>query len=187
MTMRTYSQRESGYSLIEMLGYIAVLAVVINLSVSLFISTTRLSANVSLAFDRIEGIEEIREEFTSIVHEASSISPGVASYVTSEDRLVLVLPPLPGEEGASRFAILGELKGDGRFAKLILTARDGVFDTEYLATYGQEFTSQRFTYDTARPEEARLVRLELEVNNEGMKNTIPTINTFAASPRGLGS
>lgn len=179
--------QKAGYSILEMLGYIAVFAVILNLAVSLFISTTRLSAYATTAMDRIEGIEEVHREFADAVHEAVDVSPGVASYVSGGDRLVLELPQAPGGKGGARYAVLGDLKGNGRMAKLILTERDGAFETEYMATYGQIFVGIRFLYNTVEPAGARLVRLELEVDNATAKNTIPRVNTFAASLRGVGS
>lgn len=171
-----------GYALLEMLMCGVVFAVILNVSISLFVSTTRLSRAGIWAVDCIDGVEEIRRAFADAVHGAQGVSPGMARYATGADQLVLALPAK--EDGGARYLVLGQLGGEeGRLSKLIVVEQDGEFKAEYMYTFRQELRSLHFVYDAERPEDVRLVRLEIEVDNGGAKNTIPGNNTFAAALR----
>ncbi|GAG14139.1 unnamed protein product, partial [marine sediment metagenome] len=157
--------RRAGYkgiTLIEMLGYIAVIAVVINLATSVFIRSSRLAAMGTGALDRVNAVEEIRDGFTAAVRRSSGISAGIGEHRSGSDRVVLTMPQLAGEEGVRRYIVFGLLGDDPRLNKLVVVERDGNLSAESFVTYRQDLDSIRFSYETEDLREAKLVVMEIE-------------------------
>jgi len=161
MTMMRRAGYE-GMTLLEVLGYIAVIAVVINLATSVFISSSRLAAMGTGALDRVNAVEEIRDEFTAAVRCSSGISAGIGEHRSGSDRAVLTMPQLADEDDVRRYVVFGPLISDSRLSKLVVVERDGSLSTESFATYRQDLDSIRFSYETEDLREAKLVVMDIE-------------------------
>lgn len=172
-------------TLIEILGYLAVIAVVINLATSVFIRSSRLAAMGTGALDRVNAVEEIRDEFTAAVRRSSGVSAGVSKHRSGPDRLVLTMPQLAGEDGVRRYVVFGPLSSDSRLSKLAVVERDGKFSIESFETYRQDLDSIRFGYDTADCREAKLVVMDIETKRTVERGKRRAPHRFAAAMRSV--
>jgi len=162
MVMMMKRAGRKGMTLIEVLGYVAVIAVVINLATSVFIRSSRLAAMGTGALDTVNAVEEIRDEFTAAVRRSSGISARIGEHRSGSDRLVLTMPQLAGEEGVRRYVVFGRLSSDPRLSKLVVVERDGSLSAERFVTYRQDLDSIRFRYDMEDLREAKLVVMEIK-------------------------
>ncbi len=173
----------AGYSLLELLVYVAVFAVAVNLFVSLLGTGSQLSALNTLSMSRMEGVREVQEEFTEFTRRASAVVSEVGEYKTGADRLVLKMPQ--AQEGEFDYAVLGVLRESNRFAVMGLTEKEGAMEVVYMKTLRQPLETLEFDVNQggARP----LVNLRVKVLGEEGERKQPFVEHFAsATPRGVG-
>ena len=173
----------AGYSLLELLVYVAVFAVAVNIFVSLLGTGSQLSALNTLSMSRMEGVREVQEEFTEYTRRASTVVSEVGEYKTGADRLVLKMPP--EQEDGFDYAVLGVLREANRFAVMGLAEKEGVMEVTYLKTLHQPLETLQFEVDQggARP----LVNLRVKVLGEEGERKQPFVEHLAsATPRGVG-
>jgi hypothetical protein len=125
---------ERGMSLLEMLGYVAVLAVLFNVAAGAFLACSRLSAKGTTALDRSEAVEEIRAEFTEAVRGGSRIVPGVCSFRTGPEQVVLEMPSNHEEPNVKRYTVLGFLGKEARVSRMRISERYGNAPAEPIDT-----------------------------------------------------
>ncbi|MBN2312227.1 MAG: hypothetical protein JXR94_24825 [Candidatus Hydrogenedentes bacterium] len=173
-------------TLLETLVYIAVLAVIVNLTLVLFISGTRLSLAGSNAVDRMMGLDEIDNAFTRTVRQADAVCGGVGDHRTGPDTLVLALHPAPGED--ARFAVFGRLgPGQQRLSRLIVVEKNGAYTSERFATFRPDLEAIRFDYDTADPARARCISLWLDAEDGRKQDNPSNGTTLRAAIRTIGA
>ncbi len=176
---RAYTD-DRGYTLIELLVYAFVLAIIVNMSVSLFLNAKRLSALGEMAFDRIGGVEEIGREFRDAVRQSDGIAPDLDAIETDEHCLVLTRTGAKGR----RYVVI-RADTEGQYLRLEEYSRNGKeLWLERLKTFALPIAGIRFEYGSERPEHSRTVQLHLEIDNKGTPNTTPAENVFIASLRG---
>lgn len=180
---RCTSKHAQGYSLIELLAYIVVLGIIINVSAPLFLSAMRLSRVGEAASDHLQGVEEIRSRISDRVREAVRVVPSTLTFESGKDQLILEMPANP----VARRVVFGTLNHPNKVSRLDLIKQDGEWVPDFLATYRQSITGLRFTYDTADPADAALVQFVVEIDNKGMKNTVPGENLFTVALRSTGN
>lgn len=95
-----------GYSLVEMLVFIAVFSMTIVVLSRLFVTTSRLSVYSTQIVDRMNEVREVQRDFAAVVREAVAVVPGIGEHRTDDKTLVLRLHH-DGE--AERYAVLGML------------------------------------------------------------------------------
>lgn len=180
MKPRRSSAVDSGYSLIELLVYAFVLAIIVNTSVAMFLNATRLSNLGEMAFDRIRGVDEIGREFTEAVLQSDAIVNELDAIVTDEDCLILS----QSAETGRRYVVFRTVdEGQYLNAEEYVVEGDGV-SLDKLKTFALPITGLRFEYASDRPEQSRTVRLHLKIDNKGTVNSTPSENMFVASLRG---
>lgn len=191
MRLRRSTAGDRGYSLIELLAYAFVLAIVVNMSVTLFLNAKRLSVLGEMVFERMSGVNEMGREFTGAVMQSDAILDELNSIVTDEECLILSQPAIPfsGAGGppveAGRRYIVFRVVDEGRHLRREAYVQDGDgLSLEKLKTFRLPIAGLRFEYASDRPEESRTVRLHLHIDNEGTPNTTPSENLFVASLRG---
>ena len=188
MPMRpTRSAGKAGMTLLEVLGSVAVLAIVINLAASVFISSTRLSALGTSALDKMWAIEEIRSEFVSAVRASSGVRSGVGKYRSGTDQLVLETTRSGDQRGVKRYVVFGAIGSDSRLDKLVVLEKDGKQSAERFVTYPLDLDSIQFKYDSNVPGKAHLVSLEINIRNEGSKQKTGRLHRFSAAMRGISA
>ncbi|HIJ65942.1 MAG TPA: hypothetical protein HPP77_08310 [Candidatus Hydrogenedentes bacterium] len=174
----------AGMTLLEVLGYVALIGVLINLGAGLFVTCLRLNAYGTDALDRIREIEYVREGFMQTIHEASAVCAGVAAYRTGPNQLVLELPAAPEDARVERYAILGPIRTDSRLTKLVIRGKQGEFEAEYCETYPRELDTITFDYDAENIENARLVTIEVTAKT-GEARRLPARYAFSAALRSI--
>jgi hypothetical protein len=172
-----------GYSLLEMLVYIAVFAIGLNLFISLLGTGSRLTATTSLSLARMEGVREVEDTFVQYTRRAVSVVAEVGEFKTGSDRLVLKMPP--GQENGFDYAVLGVLREANRFAVMGLATREGATEVVYLKTLPQPLENLTFDVEASGPRP--LVNLRVKVQSEAgeRKHTFVEHQT-SATPRGMG-
>jgi hypothetical protein len=172
-----------GYSLLELLVYVAVFAVAVNIFVSLLGTGSQLSALNTLSMSRMEGVREVQEEFTEYTRRASVVVPEVGEYKTGPDRIVLKMPP--GQEEGFDYAVLGVLREANRFAVMGLAEKEGALEVVYMKTLRQPLETLLIEVDGSgsRP----MVNLRVKVQGEEGERKQPFVeHTASATPRGVG-
>jgi len=176
--------RNAGTSLLEMLVYIPILAVVVNLSLSVFLGASRLSALGSTAMDRMTTVTEVQQKFTRTVREAEAVAPGVGTYRTGPAQLVLEMPPSPDHPDARRYVVFGHITSTKRLGRLEIFEKDGQFTSDAYSRYAFPTRNLRFRYDNDDPAAARLVTLEVDVENARKSKAKPPVTyRFVAALR----
>jgi len=183
----TRTSDHAGMSLLEMLGYVAVLGVVINLAASVFVNSSRLSALCTAALDRVAAVEEIRDEFTASVRESYRIRTSVGRYRTGTDYVVLDMARVPEDESTRRYVVFGPIESESRLSKLVIIDQGGTLSAEMFVTYRQELDSIQFSYDSDDVGTARLVTIEIEPKDIVGRGNKPPPHTFAAAMRGVAT
>ena len=172
-------------TLIEVLGYVAVIAVVINLATSVFIRSSRLAALGTGALDRVNAVEDIRDGFIAAVRGSSGVSAGIGDHRSGSDRVVLTMPQRSGEDAVRRYIVFGPLRSDSRLSKLAVIEQDGKLSAESFVTYPQDLDSIRFSYDTVDSSESRLVMMDIETKRTVDRGRKRAPCRFAAAMRSV--
>jgi len=177
--MKNYRRKDlcrlrcAGFTLIEMLIAGAVLLVLINVCMGLFLSASRVAAYTTAAFDRAEILSELEQDFAELVRESVTIAEGYAEYRTSEEQLVLRMP-------ANGYRIIGTLNNPERLAWL--EYRDG--ELVDMGGWPLPLAEVRFSY----PQGAGLVQLDVRVKRESERAAqSEVVRRILAAPRGMGT
>jgi len=174
-------------TLLEVLGCIAILAVVINLAAGVFITSTRLSVLGTSVLDKMWAVEDIRSEFVGAVRASSAVCVGVGKYRSGTDQIVLEMAPLGNQKGVKRYVVFGPIGSDSRLDKLVILETDGKHTAEKFVTYPVELESIQFRYDSDVPHKAHLVSLEIAACNNGSKQSTPMLHRFTGAMRGVSA
>ncbi len=176
------AKHKAGFSLVEVLCYIMVLSVGINLCGTMFVKSTRMNAAASQTFDRMNGLVEINEAYLETVRAAQGVAEAVGEYESGPHSVVLAWPP--DAEGRARYAVLGALRDPRHLSRLVLVEHGGTWKAEKYTTYRLALDAINFGYDTAEPRRARLLRLETALGlDPGEREARRTRHTFVAAPR----
>ena len=144
-------QNALGATLIEMLAYIVIMGIVLNICGTTFVQTTRLASLTTTYAMRQQAEGAFAEDFVRAVHGASRVLPNAGAAVTREDQVVLDAPDGPIVVGvAGKFPAIWKLE-----------CENGVWRVRSIRSY--PFTARlRFEFDTAEPAAARRVKLHLD-------------------------
>jgi hypothetical protein len=188
MQMRlTGSPDRAGMTLLEVLGCIVILAVVINLAASVFITSTRLSVLGTSALDKMCAVEDIRSEFVGAVRASSAVCAGVGKYRSGPDQIVLQMAQPGDQKGVKGYVVFGPIGSDSRLDKLVILEKDGKHTAERFVTYPLDLDSIQFKYDSDVPHESRLASLEISARNNGNKQNNPLLHRFTAAMRNVSA
>ncbi len=184
--MKSSRTSTAGMTLLECLGYIAVFSVVINLGLSIFVSSTRLATLTTVALDRLNAVEDVREAFSRTVHEGAEVVSGIESYATGAEQLVLTYPPTPESDGWRRYVVFGRITSSAGLGRLDILEKNGTSKVDSLVNYALPVKTIEFKYDTERPTKARLITLEVDVPMSTSKDPRPPrMYRFASALRGI--
>jgi hypothetical protein len=179
-----HRKRRPGYTLLELLMYVAVAGVLITLCGKLFLTGSRLQAAHALTLDRINGLGEIEENVLRFVHAADAIAPSYGAYTTGESQLVLRAEPV---DGAPHYYVLGALRDPKHLSVLEIIERKGAPQAEKFITYALPLAGLRFACGEA-PGKARSVAFECWVAQpERVKKTELPLRRIVAALRGMDS
>jgi len=100
-----YNKRsQAGISLIEMLACLVVLAVVINLGATLYVSMHRMHRSGEKSMELTTSIKNIQREFRQAAAKSCAVRAAAGTFQTSSDCLVLEMTP-DTESGAKNFIV----------------------------------------------------------------------------------
>ena len=152
--MNRKPRRDAGYTLLEAIAYVGVFTLVINLAAGAFLNQHRLNIAGVEALDRIREMDRLSDDVRGLIRRAGAVLPEGARWSTSEESLVLTLPP--EGEGADRIAVLGVLEPQGQFGWMIV--EDGA--AVRAASYRLDFEQVRVSLDADEWAEVRRVTFE---------------------------
>jgi hypothetical protein len=176
---------DAGMLLLETMVYIGVLAVILNVALSIFISASRLSLMGTTALDRLCMVEEVRQVFSRGAHEAQAVAPGIGAYKTGPDQVVFELPSDHAAEGERRYVVFGRIISPARLSRMEIVEKDGQFSLAACSTYALPVSALQFGFPGDDPGRARLVSVELDVPNAGKTKPKPPVTyRFLAALRG---
>ena len=178
----------AGTSLVEVLMWTAVFAMLATVAYSVFFNVVRLSAMNATALDRLRAVEDVREAFSRTVRESSGIVEGVGIHKTGADTVVLRLPPSAESRAARRYVVFGRVFGQKPLAKLEVAEENGQYTATAFQRYPVPVNEVRLGFDTANPVQARRVSLDIEVPNVVRgKSKPPVAYEFVAALRNEGA
>lgn len=137
---QTRRRGQSGITLVHILAYVTILAVVINLGATLFVALLRMHDAGSSALETSRMVRRIEAEVHDSVSEAVALHPRIGDYTTSEDAIVLELPPNE-ETGNARYAVLQRLVDEDEFVlrRLAFEETPAGLNVSYMKTYRAKF------------------------------------------------
>lgn len=168
-------RHNAGYTLLEMLMYVAVMTVLVSLCGKLFASGLRLSALSTQTLDRIMDVANLESDFTGAVRGAQGVVPEMGSYRSGPEQLVL---RVPAKEGRSRYIVFGKLRDARHLSRMDVLEQNGVFTTSRFVTY--RVPVDAITFDTSTP---GLIQLDVLAKGRQEKSLA---RRFIAAPRGIG-
>jgi len=167
-----------GYTLLEMLLYVAVLAMGVNLCMALFVTGSRLSAVTTQQLDRMNGLAEVQQEFREAVRRAEGVVPRLGSYESNPGQLIL---RCPSKDGAARYILLGALRDADRLSRFELSEENGVLKPEKFSTYALPVTALAFEWNASG-----LVQMDLRIKKDaGERDKNPITHRAIAALRGM--
>lgn len=176
---RKSRKRNAGYTVMEMIVYVAVLAIAINLCGKLFLSGSRLSALNTQALDRLLAVSEIEKEFGRAARESVALVPEAGKYRSGEHVVVFRAEP---EAGAPCYVVFGAVRDAEHVSRMDLVQRNGTLACVRFETFRQPLSS--IVFDASR---APLMNLAVVIKKDpGERNNLKIVHQFAAALRGIG-
>jgi hypothetical protein len=175
--MNKFIKTSPGFSLLETLVYVVLVAVGVNLCAVLLRSSSQLTALNVLAMDRLNVVVDLEEVVTESIQEAVGVAEAAGEYRSSENCLVLQLPP---RNGADRFAVLGDLRGTKQLSRFVLARKDQEWTLEAARTWRVKLASIRFEHKDG------LITFDGALHREsGERDRVPLAFRCMAAPRSL--
>jgi len=156
MPHRTHTP--SGFTLLELLAVLAILAVFMNLGAAIFVATTRMNIVANERLDRIAQRERIAEAFTVSADRADAVVEHVGNFVSDARHVVF---RMPGKDGQAQYVVFGPWENGAGWGKTIL--REGPKGLRVYTTvkYQPEGEGITFTYDRDVSTSPRRITLRL--------------------------
>jgi type II secretory pathway pseudopilin PulG len=158
--------RTRGATMVELVVYIAILAVMVNLAVGTFASAMRLNTRGMETLETARALGVVQEDFRRTVREAVALPDAAGIWTSDGDTLVIELAP---EGGNRRYAVFGVLDDPAQISRHLFSVRpDGSVEPLAMRTYNLNVGSVAFdrvrvpgcaamTLRTARGREPRVL------------------------------
>ncbi len=157
-------RNRTGFTLLEMLAYIACLGLVLASVTFVFVTSSRLHATGTATMERMRVVGEIRRAFLRDVREAQHVAAGAGAYATDANHLVLELPP---QTEGGRYVAYGLFDESNRLGRYEFVVKpDNTVEYLRLTAFPLALEGARVTYDAAEP---RQVALEIDVDRVGSR------------------
>lgn len=161
--------RNDGMTLLEMLAYIAGLAIFINICAVAFIQGNRLMQVGETALLRMNAASEIQRDFTQAVREAVSVDAERSGFVSNSAQVVLRMPSDPDDPGVIPFVLFATSE-DGFPYMNRYVMRNGALEVDRSKRYAVPYETATFTYDRPPGQGTRTVHLNLRVFADRLDN-----------------
>jgi len=170
--------RTAGITLYEVIGTLAIMAVIIPLVSNVFVDSLRLSSYTGRAFDRVDGLVEVQRLFGDTVRESTGIAARAGDYETGATYCVL---RLPADGDSPRYAILGPTRAPDRLSVMRVRKSGDDWEPEAWTTLPVPLQPIRFTY--GQDGEPAVTLTAAIRRDQGEPGGEPPRWTWAASPR----
>ena len=153
-----------GFSLVEILVFIAVFSMAIVMLSKLFVTTSLLSAYGMQIVDRMNEVREVQRDFSEVARSAVAVVSGIGKHHTDGDTLVLQLHQ-DGEQ--ERYVVLGMFGGERHLCMMEVTGNDTDLHADKYVTWRLPVASVRFEVDDT----GRRVMLELVTQSQNRQKS----------------
>lgn len=133
-----------GFSLVEILVFIAVFSMMAVMLSKLFVTTSRLSVYSTQIVDRMNAVREVQRDFSEVVRGAVRVASGIGEHHTDEDTLVLQLHH-DGEP--ERYAVLSMFDGQQHLCLMEVTGEKNGLHADKYVTWRLPVTVAHFEVD----------------------------------------
>lgn len=179
-----------GTTLFEMIAYVAILAMIVNLSARTLIDNTRMSAIGAGGIAAFDAMQDIREDFTQTVQAAAGVCSGIGEYRSGDAQLVLQMPAGREETIVGRYAVFGTANDPPTLFRIIIVQQaNRELQVESANRYPRDLASVSFAYAGRAPgapedlSSARLVTMNVTPSAPQRGNAAPRPHRFAAAMR----
>jgi len=156
-------------TLLEMLGYVAALALLINICAVAFVQGNRLMQVGQTALLRLDTMSGVQKDFQEAVRKSVAVEPSLFDVASGSSQVVLRLPADVDRPGQTRFMVIGTGSG-APFHLATYAAANGVLELERYKTYPIDFEIVQFTYDRPPGQDTRSVQLHLRLFKDRVDN-----------------
>ncbi|GMW01302.1 MAG: hypothetical protein AMXMBFR84_24390 [Candidatus Hydrogenedentota bacterium] len=156
-----YRGPRSGITLLELLVYLALSAMIINLAMTAFANVSRLHVYSQLSVHRQETVRAFQIAFASTVRESLGVVAKVGDHVTGDGLLILRMTP--DDTGADRFALVGQVGRDRCLYIAEAYVRDGTLQYGISQRFDIEPEKVTFAFTGLDPVSSRSVSVSLEI------------------------
>ncbi len=189
MKRHSYQRRrhgQLGITLVHMLAYVAILAVVINLGATLFVAVLRMHDAGSGALEKSRTVRHIESEIRAVASEAVAVRAGIGEYDTSENAVVLELPP-DTENGSARYAVFQRIADGEDFVlrRLAFEQTPQGLDLTYMKTYPPKLSTLELIY-WGEPASARSVGMRFALSADANPQGTAHEYSITAALGGIG-
>ena len=146
-----------GFSLVEMLVFIAVFSMTTVMLSKLFVTTSRLSVYSTQIVDRMNAVREVQRDFSGVVRSAVAVASGIGEHHTDENTLVLQLHH-DGE--LERYAVLSMFDRNQHLCLMEVTEKDNELQANKYVTWRLPVAAAHFEVDAT----GRCVTLTLDTS-----------------------
>ncbi|MDZ4861184.1 MAG: hypothetical protein SGI88_19605 [Candidatus Hydrogenedentes bacterium] len=150
MIPRRFAER-SGFTIMEMLAYIVISGIVLNMCMIAFLRTGRIASAGSERLLHAQAAERFATDFARAVHSAQAVLPVAGSFETGAEQLIL-----KSEEGYTGIGM-----ANGKFAIWDIVQEGETYTVGRIRSYPVAYVSAQFQFDTASPAAARRVTLRM--------------------------
>ncbi|GMU94114.1 MAG: hypothetical protein AMXMBFR4_31720 [Candidatus Hydrogenedentota bacterium] len=171
-----------GATLIELLGYFFVLAIIVNLATGVFVQSSRLSALGVQTLESMRALQSIQGAFAQAVRASNGVAAEVGRFRSGPSTLVLRMAGGGADTGAREFIVFGTFGGE-RIQRWHVRMEDGAEHVEGITSYPLVVADVRFVYDSPYPETSRLITMQIQPKQAALKKRDSQPNTMSAAPR----
>lgn len=175
---------QRGTSLLELLTYIAVFAVILNIAAQTLITCSRLSSFGTTVADRIGQTADVEHAFREVVAEGCAVVKRAGPFVTGPTTVVLQRGAMSADD--QEFLVFGAFRSPTRISQALLRINGTAVDVERLITYPLDIASVTFGYDNGDSGTARLIRMDLVAPIPGKRPNHHAVQRSIAAIRGIG-
>ena len=159
----------AGMTLLEMMGYVAALALLINICAVAFVQGSRLTQVGETALLRLDTISDVQHDFMRAVHEAVAVEPALFGFASGPSQAVLRLPTELEYPEQTRFMVIGGGSGVPLHISTY-SATDSEPTLERHRTYRVDFEVVQLAYDRPPGQGTRIVHLNLRLFADRLDN-----------------
>ena len=172
----------AGISLVSVLCYVFIMAVVINLGANVYISVMRLHEIGSKTLENTASIREVQREFRQVAKKATGMRQSFGTFQRSPDCLLFQLPP-GDESGAENIAVFMKMADSDKtnLRRIELSGRGDAYEVTFQKTYNVVF--EELTLETSP--NARAVTMRCALASERTPQSAPPVYTTVAALGGI--